>query len=55
MSHSRKRIMQTMRRKARQRDKTPKQQAQDAKYWACGRKVFYSNEGNYILDSRTKK
>lgn len=44
MSHSRKRIMQTMRRKARQRDKTPKQQALDDKYWACGRKVLYATE-----------
>lgn len=36
--------MQTMRRKARQRTKTVKQQAQDDKYWACGRKVVYSTE-----------
>ncbi|HEX7333435.1 MAG TPA: hypothetical protein VF290_18165 [Pyrinomonadaceae bacterium] len=45
MSHSRKRIMQTMKRKARQRVKTEKQQAQDHRYWACGRKVLYSTEG----------
>lgn len=45
MSHSRKRIMQTMRRKARARTKTEKQQAQDDRYWACGRKVIYLSEG----------
>jgi hypothetical protein len=44
MSHSRKRIMQTMRRKARGRVKTDKQQAQDDRYWACGHKVLYSGE-----------
>lgn len=35
--------MQTMRRKARLRVKTPKQFGQDAKVWACGRKVVYSS------------
>ena len=41
MSYSRKRIMQTKRRAARKRVRTPKQSAQDARYWACGRKVIY--------------
>lgn len=44
MSHSRKRIMQIAKRKARRRVKTDKQQSQDDRYWACGRKVVYSSE-----------
>ena len=36
--------MQTMRRKARQRELTEKQIAKDRKYWACGRKKIYTKE-----------
>jgi hypothetical protein len=41
MSHSKKRIIQTMRHKARKRGKTDKQIAKDRKAWACGRKVIF--------------
>jgi hypothetical protein len=44
MSHSGKRLRQTAKRRARKRELTPKQIAQDAKAFACGRKVIHMSE-----------
>ena len=44
MSHCRKRIMQTAKRKARKRTRNERQIAKDRKVWACGRKKIYTQD-----------